>query len=275
MNCKPFHTLQEELTRAGWVVPESTYDCLSDYEKKFIENEFTRINSIGYYEVRLRELGFSGYTSVLDAGCGMGQWSLAMAKLNSHVTGADINVGRLLVAKDIANTMAVKNVKFQFSGAERSPYDDESFDAVFCYSVFMFTHMPSALAEFNRVLKPGGRIYLNVNSFGWYFHLLIDRGIKKLDFTMVKTSLRMLLKTWLGKKRNVMVSPRRLREMLVQAGFEVTAIGPEGTITAEGAPGSVQSKYPSSFYSYPAVTEVLACKTTSSLIKSNVKSTGF
>lgn len=275
MNCKPFHTLQEELTRAGWVVPESTYDCLSEYEKQFFDIEFTGINTIDYFQTRLRELGFIGYTSVLDAGCGMGQWSLAMARLNSHVTGADINVGRLLVAKDIANTMAVKNVKFHFSGAERSPYDNESFDAVFCYGVFMFTHMPSALAEFNRVLKPGGRIYLNVNFLGWYFHLLIDRGLKKRDFTMVKTSLRMLLKTWLGKKQNVMVSPRRLRKMLVQAGFRVTAIGPEGTITAEGTPASVPSKYPSSFYGYPAVTEVLACKTTASLIKSNVKSTGF
>ena len=269
MNCKPFHTLQEELTRAGWVVPESTYDCLSEYEKQFFDIEFTGINTIDYYQTRLRELGFSDYTSVLDAGCGMGQWSLAMAKLNSHVTGADINVGRLLVAKDIANTMAIKNVKFQFSGAERSPYDNESFDAVFCYGVFMFTHMPSALAEFNRVLKPGGRIYLNVNSLGWYFHLLIDRGLKKRDFTMVKASLRMLLKTWLGKKQNVMVSPKRLRKMLVQAGFRVTAIGPEGTITAEGAPASVQSKYPSSIYGYPAVTEVLALKMTTSAIESD------
>lgn len=267
MNYKPFHTLQEELNRAGWAVPESTYDCLSEYEKQFIDLEFTEINTIDYYQSRLQELGFSGFTSVLDAGCGMGQWSLAMARLNSHVTGADINMTRLFVAKDIATTMAIKNVKFQFSGAERSPYDDESFDAVFCYGVFMFTHMPSALAEFKRVLKPGGRLYLNVNSLGWYFHLLIDRGLKKRDFTMVKTVLRMLLKTLLGKKQNVMVSPRRLREMLVQAGFEVTAIGPEGTITSEGAPALVQSKYPSSFYGYPAVTEVLALKMTTSAIE--------
>ena len=260
MNYKPFHTLQEELTRAGWDVPESTYDCLSEYEKQFIDLEFTGINTIDYYQTRLRELGFTGFSAVLDAGCGMGQWSLAMARLNSHVIGADINVGRLLVANDIASTMAIKNVKFQFSGAERSPYDDESFDAIFCYGVFMFTHMPSALREFNRVLKPGGRIYLNVNSLGWYFHLLIDRGLKKRNFTMAKTSLRMLLKTWFGKKQNVIVSPRRLRKMLLQAGFRVTAIGPEGTVTAEGQTASAQSKYPSRFYGYPAVTEVLALK---------------
>lgn len=267
MNHTPFYTLQEKLTVAGWVVPESTYGCLSDYEKKFIENEFTRINSIDYYQIRLRELGFSGYTSILDAGCGMGQWSIAMAGLNNHVTGADINIGRLLVAKDIAIAMAIKNVDFQFSGAERSPFYDDSFDAVFCYGVFMFTHMPSALAEFYRVLKPGGKLYLNVNSFGWYLHLLIDRGLKKRDFARVKTSLRMLLKTWLGKQQNVIVSPKRLRQMLERSGFQIMGIGPEGTINADGASATVQSKYPAGFYGYPAVTEVLACKTTTSAQK--------
>jgi ubiquinone/menaquinone biosynthesis C-methylase UbiE len=269
MNYKPFQAVQEELNLAGWCIPKYTYNCLSDYEKKFIENEFTGINSKDYYQSRLRELGFIGHTSVLDVGCGMGQWSIAMAELNMHVTGADINIGRLLVAKDIATEMAIKNVEFEFCGAERSPFADDSFDAVLCYGVFMFTHMPSALSEFYRVLKPGGRLYLNVNSLGWYLHLLIDRGLKKRDYGMVKTSLLMLLKTWLGKQQNVMVSPKRMRNMLERTGFQIMGVGPEGTITTSGAPATGQSKYPADFYGYPAVTEVLACKTPTSTHKSD------
>lgn len=70
----------------------------------------------------------------------------------------------------------------------------------------------------------------------------------------------MLLKTWVGKQQNVMVSPKRLRQMLEGAGFQIMGIGPEGTITANGAPATAQSKYPAGFYGYPGVTEVLAFK---------------
>ena len=48
--------------------------------------------------------------------------------------------------------------------------------------------------------------------------------------------------------------------MLERAGFQVVGIGPEGTITADGTPASLKSKYPDGYYSYPGVTEILACK---------------
>jgi len=260
MNHKPFEILKEQLVLAGWNVPESTYACLSDYEKIFLENEFTGINTIEYYQARLQALGFNDHAKVLDVGCGMGQWSLALSKLNHQVTGADINIGRLLVAKEIASVMSINNVEFVFSGAERSPFRDQAYDAVFCYGVFMFTHMPSALAEFYRVLNPGGRLYLNVNSLGWYLHLLIDRGWKKRDLAMIKTSALMMLKAWLGKKQNVMISPERLKEMLDHAGFKDVNMGPESTITENETRIMCNSKYPSAFYGQPAVTEVLCFK---------------
>lgn len=266
MSKNSFSNLQPKISVAGWAVPESSYACLSDHEKNFLELEFTGINSLNYYQARLQELGFSGCTSVLDAGCGMGQWSIAMSGLNNQVVGTDINIGRLFVAKDIANAMAIRNVEFQFSGAERSPFADQAFDAVFCYGVFMFTHMPSALAEFYRVLKPGGRLYLNVNSLGWYLHLLLDRGWKNRDLVMMKTALQMLLKTWFGKQQNVMVSPKRLQAMLERTGFQVLRTGPEGTITASGAHAAGQGKYPAEFYGQPAVTEVLASRPTTLLV---------
>lgn len=260
MNPKDHIALNEELARTGWIVPEATYACLSDYEKHFLELEFTGDNSLEYYKNRLVDLGFTGKSSVLDAGCGMGQWSIAMAQLNNHVEGADINIGRLFVAKDMAQQMSVENTRFRYGSAENSPFPDDNFDAVFCYGVFMFTQMPNSLLEFHRVLKPGGKLYLNVNSLGWYLHLLVDRGLKKRDFSMIRSALRMIAKTFLGKKNNVVVSPTRLRKMLENSGFSVTAIGPEGTITVNGSKSGEYSKYPATYYGYPAVTEVLAEK---------------
>ena len=212
MNKSSIYFPDEALRSSGWLVPSHTYDCLSNYEKDFLKTEFTGVNSLNYYICRLQELGLEATSSVLDAGCGMGQWSIALSRLNNHVTGTDINVGRLLAAKDISDAMNITNVEFKYSSAESSPFADNSFDVVFCYGVFMFTNMPEALAEYFRILKPGGKIYLNVNSFGWYLHLLIDRGFKRRNISMVKTSLSMLNRSLLRKQRNVMVSPSRLKQ---------------------------------------------------------------
>lgn len=260
MKKQSFCLIDKKLDLNGWQIYESTYSCLSDYEKHFLELEFTGINSQQYYRNRLQELGFSGHSKVLDVGCGMGQWSVAMSDLNSHVSGIDINIGRLLVARDISASMSTANIDFSYSSAENTPFEENSFDAIFCYGVFMFTDMPKTLAEFNRLLKPNGKLYLNVNSVGWYLHLLFDNGLKEKSFSMIKTVLLMVARTWLGKQKNVIVSPKRLNKLLIANGFKLSTFGPEGTIRADGRKTLNKSKYPTTFYGCSAVSEVLAHK---------------
>ena len=60
-----------------------------DYLQRMYAGSSTR------YEDRLRAIGFVGKTQVLDAGCGFGQWSLAMAGLNHRVWAVDIDCRRL------------------------------------------------------------------------------------------------------------------------------------------------------------------------------------
>ncbi len=252
--------IRKRLNENGWKIPDNTYLCLSDYQKHFIELEFMGINSEKYYRKRLNNLGFTKKDSVLDAGCGMGQWSISLSKLNRKIIGADISMERLLVAKDIANIMNVKNAKFIYSSIEKTPFDDESFDAIFCYGVFMFTHMPNVLKEFHRILKKNGRLYVNVNSLGWYLHLLFDRGLKQGQLQILKNTIKMIIKTIIGKKQNVIVSPSNLRKMLKKNNFRLEAIGPEGTLSENGPNVSGPTKYPAKFYGFPAMTEALAYK---------------
>ncbi len=259
MKSIPFSDLKKELSSSGWRLSNSLYECLSEYEKEFLKLEFTGENSLDFYINRLKELGINGLNNVLDVGCGMGQWTIALSKLNSYVNATDINIGRLLIAQNISDSMKVSNVKYQYSNAESSPFEDSQFDAIFCYGVFMFTHMPKSLSEFYRILKPGGKLYLNTNSLGWYLHLLLDRGIQKRDLSIIKTSLKMMLKTYLGKKQHVMVSPYKLGKMIKGQNFSIINIGPEGSTYIKHK--LVESnKYKQKYYGFPAITEVLAEK---------------
>ncbi|MDG2989982.1 class I SAM-dependent methyltransferase [Candidatus Synechococcus calcipolaris G9] len=253
--------LHEAITLAGWNIPAEILNCLSPYEQEFMGIELTGNRSLTYYEQRLKNLGFTQLDTVIDAGCGIGQWSIALSKMNWQVKSIDINTGRLLVGQYLAQAMKVDNIEFQYSSLENMPFPEQSVDGIFCYGVFMFTQMPIVMKKFSQVLKPGGRLYLNANSLGWYFHLLLDRGFKQRNYGLVKTTLRMIFRTITGKKQNIVVGQKWLRFLLEQHDFSLTEIGPEGSIMIHNE-GSLKviPAYSDSFYGYPAIIEVLAIK---------------
>ena len=101
---------------------------------------------------------------VLDVGCGTGIVARLAAQKTGpggSVTGLDINPGMLAVARSVETNGA--NIDWYESGAENIPLPDAAFDVVLCQLSLQFMENKSAaLQEMNRVLKPGGRIILNV-----------------------------------------------------------------------------------------------------------------
>ncbi len=262
---KGIHVDENELKNAmqiaGWTLPSEILLYLSEYEKKFIEMEFTGKRTLNYYHNRLEGLGFFSLENVIDAGCGMGQWAIALSDLNRCIYGVDINTARLFIATEISQTMQKNNIQYQFSSLEKLPFKDSSMDGIFCYGVFMFTQMDMAVKEFYRVLKPGGRVYLNANAIGWYIHLFMDICIKEKKISMMMTILRILLRTALRKKQNIIISERWLKKLLKNNGFNIIDSGAEGSIQSSNImKSSIPSAYESTYYGFPGVIEFLAEK---------------
>ena len=70
------------------------------------------------YQDRLNAIGFSEYDHVLDAGCGYGQWSLALAEMNRKVSSCDISSLRIDLLSDLTK-------KYQTTDADSSPAVNE------------------------------------------------------------------------------------------------------------------------------------------------------
>lgn len=97
--------------------------------------------------------------SVLDAGCGTGNYSIALAQVGFRVTGVDSADGMLARAraKAIAETLDVEFVHGDLDAT--LPCGAGQFDHAILVSVLQAVGDPNAtLRELRRVLKPGGTL---------------------------------------------------------------------------------------------------------------------
>jgi ubiquinone/menaquinone biosynthesis C-methylase UbiE len=98
------------------------------------------------------------YGRSLEIGAGTGYFSLnlLLAGLIETATCSDISPGMLETLRDNANSLGLK-VSTQSADAEQLPFADGSFDLVLGHAVLHhIPDLPRALAEFERVLAPGG-----------------------------------------------------------------------------------------------------------------------
>ncbi|MBU1121518.1 MAG: class I SAM-dependent methyltransferase [Candidatus Omnitrophica bacterium] len=134
------------------------------------------------YIRRLCNINFTGRFYVLDAGCGFGQWSMALARLNKQVYSIELDINRLRGAINVAKKKNIENIEFVLGDIEDINVPAETFDAIFCYSTIYYTDFRKTLKEFHRVLKPDGKLYFSTNGLGWYIYNIIERPYQSRDF---------------------------------------------------------------------------------------------
>jgi SAM-dependent methyltransferase len=100
-------------------------------------------------------------TLVLDAGCGMGRWSLAAARSGArHVVGFDLHDG---VYAARALTRGAGRANFLKADILALPFRPESFDAIISIGVLHHTGDPHrAIRALLPALRPGGRLFVQL-----------------------------------------------------------------------------------------------------------------
>ncbi len=150
-----------------WV--DMTDDIYFDEAYEFIKQRFEK-NGVD------PQAYFAG-KAVLDAGCGSGKFGAAIARFGAaKVVGVDIGEKGLAFAeRQKAKVDYGARMEFHHTSIDDLPFDDGSFDIVWCNGVLHHTvNYEGSLSEISRVTRPGGSLYLNVEGFNGLFGLLSD-----------------------------------------------------------------------------------------------------
>ncbi|MGW7681284.1 methyltransferase domain-containing protein [Kribbella sp. NPDC054772] len=150
-----------------------------------------------------RVLGLKRGASCVDVACGAGHAVAELAKKGLKVTGVDADPEAVEAARRRA-----PSAMFHVAHSDDLPLEDESMDGYRALRLFHLLEDPApTIAEAHRVLRPGGRIAVGGQDYGF---LLIDSSDQDLTDVIC-----------LGLESRT-VSPRAtrmLRDLLLDAGF--------------------------------------------------------
>jgi len=108
------------------------------------------------------------HASVLDYGCGTGDWGLLLAGEGAHVTFLDLSPVAIQVAlrRAAASGVADRVRGIARDASDLTCFQDEEFDLIYASAAIHHTlKYPNAFDELMRVLKSGGRLVL-AETFG-------------------------------------------------------------------------------------------------------------
>jgi SAM-dependent methyltransferase len=153
--------------------------------------------------------------SILDAGCGNGNYAFYLSKLGY----------KNILAVDLFSNIDTNKFNYQQSSIDRLPFKDKSVDFIYSNSVIYYLDNPrDGVVEFNRVLKENGVLFFTAHTKYSLFTLwrVVKRDIFKLKSMEHLEGVKFY-------------SANYYKKLLEESGFEII----------------LQDGYQSSFFLYP------------------------
>lgn len=195
-----------------------TYDTLNSLLSLGIDRRWRNAGA------RQAIANFGPAPHVLDVATGTGQLAMTIKAFapGAHVTATDFSEEMLSVASQAAKKRAL-DITFGVADGTALPFPNESFHAVtIAYALRNFADPDAGIAEFFRVLKPGGTLVIldfpppPKGFVGGMFRLYFERV---LPFVGGMISGNFKAYSYLPRSVHAFLAPSELSERITQAGF--------------------------------------------------------
>jgi ubiquinone/menaquinone biosynthesis C-methylase UbiE len=167
--------------------------------------------------------GFTGLGKVADVGAGYGRWSVFLAEANDSVVGFEWNEEAVKLARKLCEHFGLDNASFEVADVTALKAESGQFDGVWCYNTMQFVDRQKTLTEINRILKPGGRLFLGVyNGVGRVIEKFFQ-GYRAGGVTQgaAKFALRGMKEGPMYDGKGNYASPEVIEEVLKRHGFKL------------------------------------------------------
>tara|TARA_B100000700_G_C15062736_1_gene867009 strand:+ start:10456 stop:11271 length:816 start_codon:yes stop_codon:yes gene_type:complete len=244
-------------------------DIKDDFELGFLKRNY-RGGDLSPYIERLIGIGFNEKGKVLDAGCGYGQWSIALECLNNNVLGVDIEPKRIAFCEALSKRLSLKNNNYICNTIAEMEGDYlNTFDAIFSYSSLELTPFLETIQSFYSMLKTKGKLYLSCYDLGWMIYLIENKHGENKCYDSRKWAIECIKNTnsYLANKKfnksssndGMYIPQDIILDKLSLIGFEIISVCGDGLTTNEEGRGT----YPfaiSEYDSYTALYEIICVK---------------
>lgn len=171
------------------------YDQFGEDYDRFVDWEGRLAIEIPFLKAELGCINKSRKTSILDAACGTGHHLIALAEAGFECTGADISEKMVEIARSNAlNAQLEIPFKQAGFGYLTQAFGRHQFDGLICLGnslphVLDQITMLKTLADFKKVIRPGGKLILQNRNF--------DSVIKTRNRWMEPQTYREGSQTWI------------------------------------------------------------------------------
>lgn len=140
-----------------------------------LDGEFKPLHQINPVRLQFIENHVSGLygKTIIDVGCGGGILSESMARVGANVTGIDMGLEPLQVAKLHGLEAGIQVTYEQIPVEEKAEQNKEAFDVVTCMEMLEHVPDPAAIVKACAdMVKPGGYVFFSTLSKTWKAYAL-------------------------------------------------------------------------------------------------------
>lgn len=157
---------------------------------------------------------------VLDVGCGVGEQMIELQHSGATAFGVDVDLISLRKCRERDRVVTAGR-------AERLPFADGSFDGILCKVVLSYTDDALTVAEFARLLRPGGTAHIVTHGAGYYLTYVLKNkplptrfyGLRSMVNTAFFAATGRRLPRFLGD--TIYQSEKRLARLYATNGLEI------------------------------------------------------
>jgi len=108
-----------------------------------------------------KQMDIKGNEKILDCGCGVGGVMKQLSELHpkTDIHGINISDGQIKIAKEVLKDF--DNCSLSVQNFMNTNYDDNTFDLVYFCESMGYGEFEKVINEVIRILKPGGKLYIN------------------------------------------------------------------------------------------------------------------